>query len=158
MKVLFLHGWQSDVGGRKPTYLKEHGHEVPNSALPDDDCDESIRIAEAEYNKHQPDVIVDSSCGGAVAVNTQGGETPLVLLCPAWKNWGTATTVTPNTIILHSRQDEVIPFSDSKELTATSGLPPETLIEVGDDHRLGDPEPLTALLEACECLAGAPVR
>ena len=53
-------------------------------------------------------------------------------------------------IILHSRQDDVIPFGDSKELVANSGLPPEKLIEVGDDHRLADPEPLEKMLEASE--------
>ena len=136
-------------GGRKPMFLKEHGHEVLNPALPDDDFDESVRIAEAEYNKHQPDVIVGSSRGGAVAVNMDSKDTPLVVLCPAWKNWGTATTVKPNAIILHSRLDDVIPFADSEELATNSGLPSEALIEVGNDHRLADPEPLEAMLEGC---------
>ena len=152
MSVLFLHGWTSVPGGKKPTYLKKHGHEVINPALPDDDFDESVRIAEAEYNQHHPDVIVGSSRGGAVAVNMNIDETPLVLMCPAWKNWGTATTVKPQTTILHSRQDDVIPFADSEELLANSGLPPETLVEVGNDHRLADPEPLNAMLDACERL------
>jgi hypothetical protein len=152
VSVLFLHGWTSVPGGKKPTYLKKHGHEVINPALPDDDFDESVRIAEAEYNQHHPDVIVGSSRGGAVAVNMNIDETPLVLMCPAWKNWGTATTVKPQTTILHSRQDDVIPFADSEELLANSGLPPETLVEVGNDHRLADPEPLNAMLDACERL------
>jgi hypothetical protein len=56
MKMLFLHGWQSTPGGVKPTYLAEHGHEVLNPALPDDDFDE------------------------AVAMNINAGATPLVLL------------------------------------------------------------------------------
>ena len=150
MKILFLHGWTSVVGGRKPTFLKDNGHQVLNPALPDEDFAESIRIAESEYNQHQPDVIVGSSRGGAVAVNMDSGDTPLVLLCPAWKNWGTATTVNQNTIILHSRKDDVIPFAESEELVANSGLPPEKLIEVGSDHRLADEEPLEAMLEACE--------
>lgn len=154
MKILFLHGWTSVPGGLKPTYLREHGHEVINPALPDDDFDESVRIAETEYNRHRPDVIAGSSRGGAVAVNMDSKDTPLVLLCPAWKNWGSATTVKPNTIILHSRKDEVIPFADSKELVVNSSLPPEALIEVGDDHRLADPVPLQAMLEACEKFVG----
>jgi len=149
MRILFLHGWTSVPGGRKPMFLKEHGHEVLNPALPDDDFDESVRIAEAEYNKHQPDVIVGSSRGGAVAVNMDSKDTPLVVLCPAWKNWGTATIVKPNANILHSRLDDVIPFADSEELATNSRLPPEALIEVGNDHRLADPEPLEAMLEAC---------
>lgn len=154
MKFLFLHGWTSVPGGKKPTFLKEHGHEVINPALPDDDFPKSVRIAEAEYEKHHPDVIVGSSRGGAVAVNMDSKDTPLVLLCPAWRNRGTTTTVKPQTIILHSRQDDVIPFADSEELVANSGLPPESLIEVGIDHRLADPEPLQAMLGACQRLAG----
>lgn len=152
MKVLFLHGWHSVPGGVKPTYLKEHGHAVLNPALNDDDFDAAVRTAQAEYDLHQPDVIVGSSRGGAVAMNIESKDMPLVLLCPVWKNWGTVTKVKPNSVILHSRQDDVIPFSDSEELVANSGLPPESLIEVGQDHRLADPEPLNAMLEACERL------
>jgi hypothetical protein len=37
MQILFLHGWNSVVGGVKPTYLKDHGHEVVNPKLPDED-------------------------------------------------------------------------------------------------------------------------
>jgi len=55
-------------------------------------------------------------------------------------------------MIRHSRTDDVIPFADSEELVANSGLPPETLVEVGNDNRLADPEPLKAMLEACERL------
>lgn len=153
MKILFLHGWTSVPGGRKPTYLRDHGHEVINPALPDDDFDESVRISQAVYEEHHADVIVGSSRGGAVAVNMNSGDTPLVLLCPAWKKWGTAKTVKPNTIILHSRQDDVIPFADSEELLANSGLSPETMIEIGNDHRLADPEPLETMLDVCERVA-----
>ena len=150
MKVFFLHGWTSVPGGRKPTHLNGHGHEVTNPALDDNDFAAAARTAQAEYDQHKPDVIVGSSRGGAVAMNIESEDTPLVLLCPAWKNWGTATTVKPNTVILHSRADDVIPFADSEELVANTGLPPETLIEVGTDHRLADPEPLAMMLEVCE--------
>jgi hypothetical protein len=149
VRILFLHGWHSVVGGVKPTFLKEADHEVLNPALDDDDFDLAVSTAQAEYDQHKPDVIVGSSRGGAVAMNIDSGDTPLILLCPAWRNWGTAKTIKPNSVILHSRQDDVIPFADSEELVANSGLPPETLIEVGDDHRLADPEPLKAMLDAC---------
>ena len=116
MKILFLHGWQSVPGGIKPTYLNDHGHEVINPALPDEDFAEAVRIAQEEFDKHQPQVIVGSSRGGSVAMNVNSGDTPLVLLCPAWKRWGTARTVKKNTTILHSRADDVIPFGQSEEL------------------------------------------
>ncbi len=152
MKALFLHGWTSVVGGRKPTFLKDQGFEVLNPALPDEDFAESIRIAESQYDEHQPDVIVGSSRGGAVAVNMRSGDTPLVLLCPAWKKWGNAKTIRPNTVILHSSHDDVIPLDDSKELIANSGLPAQTLVEIGTDHRLADPLSLQAMLSAIRSL------
>src|SRR5690242_7373575 len=84
MKILFLHGWNSVPGGVKPTYLKDHGHEVINPALPHEDFPEAVQIAQAEFDRHQPQVVVGSSRGGAVAMNIQSGEAKLVLLCPAW--------------------------------------------------------------------------
>jgi hypothetical protein len=150
LKILFLHGWTSKPGGVKPTYLAEHGHDVINPALPDEDFVEAVRIAQAEFDHHHPDVIVGSSRGGAVAMNVRAGTTPLVLLCPAWKKWGRVKTVKPGTVILHSRTDDVIPFADSEELVKTSGLPLAALIEIGNDHRLADAESLKAMRAASE--------
>jgi alpha-beta hydrolase superfamily lysophospholipase len=155
MRILFLHGWTSKPDGVKPTYLKDHGHTVINPALDDDDFAAALRTAQAEYDRHRPDVIVGSSRGGAVAMNIESGNTPLVLLCPAWKKWGAATTVKANTVILHSQNDDVVPFADSEELVSHSALPPRMLVETGQDHRLADPEPLRAMLEACERLGSA---
>jgi alpha-beta hydrolase superfamily lysophospholipase len=150
MKILFLHGWHSVPGGLKPSYLAEHGHEVINPALDDDDFDEAVRTAQAAYDLHHPGVIVGSSRGGAIALGLEAGNTPLVLLCPAWKKWGRAMSARPGTVILHSAADDVIPIADSRELVKNSGLPESALIVVGGDHRLADPEPLRALLAACE--------
>ena len=150
MKILFLHGWHSVPGGVKPTYLRSQGHEVINPALDDEDFAGAVRTAQAEYDRHRPDVIVGSSRGGAVAMNLDSGSTPLVLLCPAWRRWGTATTVKPGTVIMHSEADDVIPIGESRELVRVSGLPESALVIVGSDHRLADPEPLRAMLEACE--------
>src|SRR4051795_9693797 len=50
MKFLFLHGWHSVPGGVKPSYLIEHGYEVLNPALDDDDFDEAVRTAQAEFD------------------------------------------------------------------------------------------------------------
>jgi pimeloyl-ACP methyl ester carboxylesterase len=150
MRILFLHGWQSVPGGVKPTFLARHGHEVINPKLPDEDFAEAVRIAQAEFDRHQPAVVVGSSRGGAVAMNINSGGAKLVLLCPAWKRHGTAKTVKPGTVILHSRADDVVPFGDSEDLLGNSGLPATALIEVGTDHRLADPEPLAVMRRACE--------
>ena len=147
MPILFLHGWHSTAGGVKPTYLKDHGHTVINPKLPDEDFQEAVRIAQAEFDKHQPLVVVGSSRGGAVAMKINSGSAKLVLLCPAWKKYGTASVIRKDAVILHSRADDVVPFADSEELAKYSRA---TLIEVGTDHRLAEPEPLAAMLRACE--------
>ena len=147
MKILFLHGWHSVPGGVKPSYLEDHGHEVINPALDDDDFATALATAQAAFDQYHPQVVVGSSRGGAVAININSGDANLVLLCPAWKNYGTVMAVEPSTMILHSRADDVIPFADSEELARINGA---TLIEVGRDHRLADPEPLAAMLRACE--------
>ena len=132
----------------KPTFLAQHGHDVFNPKLPDEDFTEAVKIAQEEFDYHQPDVVVGSSRGGVVAMNINSGNARPVLLCPAWKKWGTAKTVKPDTVILHSRADDVIAFADSEELVRNSGLPTSALIEVGSDHRLADREPLEAMLGA----------
>ena len=79
MKVLFLHGRQSVPGGVKPMFLARHGHEVVNPKLPDENFEEAVRIAQAEFDRRQPDGVVGSSRGGAAAVNLKRGDARLVL-------------------------------------------------------------------------------
>ncbi len=158
MKTLFLHGFGATPGGTKPAFLQANGLEVYNPLLPNDAFDACVRIAQAEFDRQQPKVVVGSSRGGAVAMNIDSGEAPLVLLCPAWKRWGGATTVKPNTLILHAETDEVVPFAHSVELARQSGLPDSALIRTGSEHRLVDPDSLDSLLRAIDHLAGSGER
>jgi fermentation-respiration switch protein FrsA (DUF1100 family) len=155
MKILYLHGWKSVPNGVKPSFLIHHGHDLVQPALPDEDFNGAIRIAQAELDRHRPQVVVGSSRGGALAMGLSAGSIPLVLLCPAWKRWGQARTVKPGTLILHALADDVVPYADSLELLRSSGLPESSLITVGNDHRLADPTSLQALLAAVE-RAGSP--
>jgi hypothetical protein len=148
MRVLFLHGWRSVPGGVKPSFLREHGHEVLNPALPDEDWEAAVRIAQLEVDRHRPQVIVGSSRGGAVAMNLDPQGARLVLLCPAWHKYGAKRTVPPGTIILHSRADDVVPFAFSEELVLAS--PGAVLIETGSDHRLADQASLRIMLKVVE--------
>jgi len=150
MKILYLHGWHSVVGGVKPTYLRAHGHEVIEPALDHEDFEVALQAAQQAFDRHQPELVVGSSRGGAVGMNLRPHDVRLVLLCPAWKTWGTASSVKPGTVILHSRADEVIPFEHTVELTTNSQLPVAALIEVGRDHRLANLDSLRALLRAVE--------
>jgi hypothetical protein len=83
-------------------------------------------------------------------MNINIDEAKLVLLYSAWKKWGMTRTVRLGMVILHSRADDVVCFADSEELVRNSGLPASARVEVGTDHRLADPEPLAAMLQACE--------
>ena len=152
VKILFLTGWHGTPGGVKPTFLRQHGHEVIEPVLDDDDFPAAVRIAQRAFDEHQPDVVVGLSRGGAVAMSMDIDKTPLVLMCPGWKRFGKAECAGKKTVILHSRADDVVPFSNSEELVKNSGLPPDVLIDVGTDHFLSDPQPLRAMLEACEKL------
>jgi Cysteine-rich CPXCG len=152
LKILFLHGWHSVVGGVKPTYLANSGHQIINPSLDNNHFDLAMHTAQVAFDLEHPNVVVGSSRGGALAMNLQHGTTPLVLLCPAWKKWGTIKKLQRNSLILHSRFDDVIPFSDSEELVLSSGLPSSTVIETGHDHRLADEQSLSAMMWACNIL------
>ena len=52
-----------------------------------------------------------------------GGGAKLVLLCPAWRKYGTARTVKAGTVVLHTQAGGVVPFGDGEELIRKSGLP-----------------------------------
>ena len=145
MNILFLHGYGSDPDGIRPTFLKESGYEVVHPALPDEDFHESARIAQQAFDEGQPDVVVGSSRGGAVAMNIDTGETPVVLIAPAWKKWGTATSVKAATIILHSANDDVVPIEGSRELLRRSGLADDHLVVAGENHRMVDEAAFGAL-------------
>jgi hypothetical protein len=83
------------------------GHAVINPKVSDEDFQEAVQIAQAEFDKHQPAGVVGSSRGGAVAMNLDSGTAKLVL---------------------HSRADDVVPFADSEELVKNSGLPASALL------------------------------
>ena len=151
MKVLFLHGWESTPGGKKPSYFEESGHQVLNPALPADDFTAAVRVAQVAFDQGAPDLVVGSSRGGAVALNIDSQDVPLLLICPAWKNWGSVQSAKANTIILHSPTDEIIPFEQSQELRDASPVGVE-LVAFGSDHRMADPETLAMMLRLSERL------
>jgi predicted peptidase len=150
------------------------GHTVSSPSLGDFSFQNSLSIAQQAHDEFQPDVIVGSSRGGAVAMNIETTK-PLILLAPAWKTFGKATKVNnKRCTIIHSRSDDIVPFNDSLELVEnTTGSKYEsspyhsedTLMEYsvlygagennyielrprGEDHRLNDEEAKEALKKA----------
>lgn len=152
MKILFLHGWHSTPGGTKPLFLADHGHTVWNPSLCPEDFGVALETAQSCLEMYDPEIVVGSSRGGALAMNLKGCTPPMLLMCPAWKHWGDASKVRSDTILIHSEKDEVIPYSDSLELALSSGLPKTSLVSVGIEHRLASPEALKAMLDACHVL------
>ena len=145
MKVLFLHGLESRPGGSKVAHLEEMGYEIFNPALPKSSFPESIAIAQQIIDDEEPDVIVGSSRGGAVAMAVDPHGARLVLVAPAWKNYGVPPTVPSDTIVIHSPADDIIPLEDSRELKGASAVVP-----VGADHRMFDQEALSAIGRAVQ--------
>lgn len=102
------------------------------------------RWASAHINRNQekvskeldsePDLIIGSSQGGAIALSIADKykNTPMFLLCPAWKIFNvTPTYVHPSSIIIHGINDIEVPFQDSQELAQKFNI---TLIPTKDGH------------------------
>jgi hypothetical protein len=153
MKVLFLQDENGISPNKQPNFLAQNGISVLTPNLPLDDVAESIRIAEWVASSYRPDVIVGHSRGGAVAMNMKSGNTPVLLMSPAWKNWGEVVSVKQKAVIMHSPRDATVPFAASEQLRENSALPPQSLIAVGTDHSLSDPTSLSVMLRACLALA-----
>lgn len=132
--------------------MEKQGHQVSNPSLCPDDFERALRAAQKAYDEFSPEVVVGSSRGGAVAMNINSGDTPLVLMCPAWRHWGEVTRLVKPTIVIHSSEDEVVDYQDSVELVRVSGLDEVCLWTVGENHRLADSEALEALQKACFAL------
>ncbi|MBC8227649.1 MAG: hypothetical protein H8E74_11060 [Gammaproteobacteria bacterium] len=141
MKILFLHGLESQPGGSKVKYLQGLGHTVLNPLLPKSDFDESVKIAQALIDSEHPEIVVGSSRGGAVAMNVDARGARLILIAPAWKRFGNTSSISANTTILHCRDDKIVPYKDSAELGVN-------LMSCGDDHRMSDKLALSALGQA----------
>jgi len=141
-KVLLLHGKESQPGGSKAQAIKGAGFELINPDLRTGWA-EALQIAQDAVDIHQPDVVVGSSRGGAIAVNIDTNGAPRVLIAPAWNMFGSADTVPSNTVILHSEADKIVPFEDSVDLSSRSGA---KLVSVGAGHRMSDSEALSAMV------------
>ena len=139
MRIPFLHGWTSVTGGVKPTFLKDHGHTVFNPKLPE----EGVQIAQEEFDKHKPHVVVGSSRGGR-------GDEHQEWRCPARRALPVVESVGIGedgkarhgdpafTGRRRDLADDVI-FRRLRGTGRTSGLPASALIEVGKGSPIGRP-------------------
>ena len=169
--MLFFHGLSSGQWGAKAIALTARGHDVFTPELPGDwttavaakipflfsgrkerHWHNALQIAEESYEAFEPDVIVGSSRGGAVAmalIQKQKTHVPHVLVAPAWKLFGVEPIVGEKCIIFHGTLDNLVSIEDSRELQRKN--PQAELIEVEDDHQVNDH--LVEIMESIETFA-----
>lgn len=134
-KILFLHGWLS-TGESKTFFLKCLGFDVSTPVLSNWLFQDAVKNAQDTFDRFNPDLVVGSSRGGAVALNINSGNTPLILLAPAWKHFGNVDKAEKsNIIVIHSAADTMIRHQDSIAFVdrSVSGI---KLVTAGNDHRL----------------------
>lgn len=141
-KVLFLPGMFSK-NSLKPFYIQQCGFDVFVPTLSNWNFQGAVKAAQEAYNECKPDLIVGSSRGAAIAMNMDTGDTPLILLSPAWGMFKTKK----ESIVIHSKNDEMVPYSESVELCKNSGC---FLLTAGEGHRLNDRQGILALAWALQ--------
>ncbi|RIA98445.1 hypothetical protein C1645_113891 [Glomus cerebriforme] len=140
LKVFYIHGRRSSSQTEKCQFLKKHF----NVHAVDMDFDADLKLQEEHVKEIQPDVIVGSSYGGAIAITMLQKGTwkgPTILLAQAfvryqsnpsklWLPEGVAIT------LIHGTKDKIVDIEGSR-LLATKGTPQLVgLIEISDEHRL----------------------
>lgn len=147
-KILFLHGLESKPGGTKAKHLEKCGYKVFNPHMPKWSYEESIKAAQDVIDREEPDVIVGSSRGGALALSVDPKGAKLVLIAPAWKRFIPDTKfehVDKTTCVIHCPDDDIVKYVNSQELADSTGA---NLIRAGISHRMSDEEALEAILDA----------
>ena len=117
----------------KPDFISSLGYKVLFPLLDDWNFLKSVQAAQFFFDEEKPDLIVGSSRGGAVAMNMDSKEIPLVLLAPAWPFFGDKQITKENSTIIHSENDILININYSEQLSKNSNC---KLIIAGSDHRL----------------------
>ena len=141
LAVHFIHGLDSSPTSSKAMYL-DRWFDAETPAMDTSNFEGAVALHAARLAEQPPEVLVGSSCGGAVALALlQRGlhAGPTVLLAPAQRHYGLPDLVPDGVpvIIVHGTRDDVVSIEGSRALarTGTPGL--VRLVEVTDEHRLG---------------------
>lgn len=164
IRLQFAHGLEGSPQGAKARLFARH-FEAVTPPMDTSNFEGCVSLHYRTLEAFQPDVLVGSSFGGAVALALlQRGHWrgPTLLLAQAALRLGLAPEV-PSGVhvwLVHGHRDALIPIEDSRRLAErrTPGL--VRLIEVDDDHRLGELVASGALVEIVRALVatarGAP--
>jgi hypothetical protein len=156
-RVLFVHGLESSPKGTKARVLAEH-FEAWTPEMDTRDFEACVVRQADAVRRFQPDVLVGSSFGGAVAVALlQRGlwRGPTLLLAQAALEQGLRPELPTGARvwIVHGRRDEVVPVASSRRLGRTGSPGLVRLVEVDDDHRLSASVASGRLVEWVRALA-----
>ncbi len=140
LRVQFVHGLESSPQGVKARLFAQHFTALTPS-MDTHDFEGSVAAQLDALRRFEPDVLVGSSYGGAIAVALlQRGlwRGPTLLLAHAALRRGQPAVLPEGVTVwlVHGTRDEIIDPDDSRAL-ARSGSPERVrLIEVDDDHSL----------------------
>jgi dienelactone hydrolase len=159
LRVQFIHGLEGNPQGTKARTLAAH-FDAATPAMDTSDFEACVALHAEKLRRFEPDVLVGSSFGGAVAVallQREHWRGPTLLLAQAALRQGLRARL-PGGVpvwLVHATADDVVPIADSRKL-ARSGTPELVrLIEVEDDHALHAFTTSGALVRAVEDIASA---
>jgi predicted esterase len=140
LRVQFIHGLEGSPKGAKATLLARH-FETLAPAMDTGDFDASVAVQADALAAFQPDVLVGSSFGGAVAVELlrRGlwhGATLLLAQAALRRDPRVELPREVPVWLVHGLRDEQIDIEDSRRLAATGSPERVMLLEVDDDHSL----------------------
>ncbi len=142
LKVQFIHGLEGSPSGFKARFLAEH-FDACTPAMDTSEFLDCVAQQARELENFQPDVLVGSSFGGAVAVELlqRGVWTgPTLLLAQASSKFQGDPRLPEGVpvVLVHGIRDDVIDPRGSRELART-GTPALVRLHVVDDtHGLGE--------------------
>jgi hypothetical protein len=159
LRVQFIHGLEGSPQGSKARALAAH-FDATTPAMDTSHFEGCVALQAEVLRRFQPDVLVGSSFGAAVAVallQREAWRGPTLLLAQAALRQGLRPRL-PRGVrvwLVHATADEVVPVADSRRL-ARSGTPGLVrLVEVEDDHALRAFTASGRLVETVEALARA---
>ncbi|GBD26370.1 hypothetical protein HRbin30_01702 [bacterium HR30] len=140
IRVQFIHGLEGSPQGTKARLFAEH-FDACTPAMDTSDFQGCVELHARKLSEFQPDVLVGSSFGGAVAVallHRKAWAGPTLLLAPAVFHYDVPRFL-PEGVpvwIVHGLRDTVVRIEDSRALAQTGTPALVRLIEVDDDHAL----------------------
>jgi predicted esterase len=140
LRVQFIHGLESSPHGNKARLFAKH-FEALTPAMDTRDFEGCVLAQAAALKSFQPDLLIGSSFGGAVAVALLARglwRGPTLLLAQAARYYAPEAALPQGVrvTLVHAPEDEVVDIEGSRALARTGTPSLVELIEVEDDHAL----------------------